>query len=350
MYSRQVTERPDKIIQNGKAIFGSFLGVTSKLDIKGMRAPYAGIPLPSVISNLRIKSRINYIFNLDQYIGIVHFFDFKAFALAEICYWNQKTNKKYVYHNTILPRRRTVPLTTLKGLCASYAGGRFIKIAWNNNHQHFSIDFKVHGDKIRPSSSGLIRSCLNDDFHSDLMFVNPAPTKARCAATWLSTMKLNGQISIKNEDTYNSDGLGLMDLNRSYYKLKDKFEIAYGVGKLRDKNIALHLQTSNIEAADSDRYNCNTLVIDNEQTMLPPVDITHPFGIAKNWIIQDTDGMVDLTFTPASVNTRNFDVIALKNVYTTIYGHYDGVLLDKDGNKIILKNFPGIIYKSKIRL
>lgn len=350
MYSRLVTERPEKIIQNGKAIFGSFSDVTPKLDIKGMRAPYAGIPLPSVISNLRIKSRINYIFNLDQYIGIVHFFDFKAFALAEVCFWNQKTNKKYVYHNTILPRRRTVPLTTTKGLCASYAGRRFIKIAWNTNQNHYTIDFKVHGDKIRPSVNALIHSNTKDDFHSNMMFVTPAPTKARCSATWLSTMKLNGQINITNENSYEAEGLGLMDLNRSYYKMQNNFEIAYGIGKLHDKNLSLHLQTSNIEAADSNKYNSNILIVDNETTMLPPVDITHPFGTSKNWIIQDTESMVDLTFTPSSVNTRNFNIIAMKNIYTTIYGHYDGVLLDKDGNKIILKNFPGIIYKSKIRL
>ena len=58
MYSRQIDEPPLHIIENGKAHFGTFSGVSPKIDIKGMRAPYAGVPLPAFISNLRIKSRL----------------------------------------------------------------------------------------------------------------------------------------------------------------------------------------------------------------------------------------------------------------------------------------------------
>ncbi len=92
------------------------------------------------------------------------------------------------------------------------------------------------------------------------------------------------------------------------------------------------------------------LIVDSEPTALPPVDITHPFGIDKDWIIQDTESMVDLTFTPISLNNRNLDLVAMSTRYSTIYGVYNGILLDKDGNKIFMKNFLGIIYKSRIRL
>ena len=78
--------------------------------------------------------------------------------------------------------------------------------------------------------------------------------------------------------------------------------------------------------------------------------MTHPFGIKKDWIIQDTESMIDLTFTPVSDNHRILNVIAIRTDYNVIYGNYNGVILTKDGEKLVLKNFPGIINKSTLRI
>lgn len=130
MYSRQFTEPPEHLVQNGKAHFGSFNGVSPKTDIRGMRAPYAGVPVPSIISNLRIKSRLEYIFSLKDFIGLSQFYDFKVIGLGEIIFWSKETGKKYVYHTIMPPRRRFVPVLTTRGICACYRKPRFMKISW----------------------------------------------------------------------------------------------------------------------------------------------------------------------------------------------------------------------------
>ena len=90
--------------------------------------------------------------------------------------------------------------------------------------------------------------------------------------------------------------------------------------------------------------------VNGKITAMPPVLITHPFGISKKWIAQDTEGMVDLTFNPISVNSRTLNIVLMRNAYTTIYGTFEGVLVSDDGEKIVLKNCPGIVKKSHIRL
>ena len=60
--------------------------------------------------------------------------------------------------------------------------------------------------------------------------------------------------------------------------------------------------------------------------------------------------MVDLTFTPLSVNSRTLNLIALRTNYYTMYGTFAGVLRNSDGEKIILKNFPGLLHKGMLRL
>lgn len=350
MYTRQLKEPPKQIIQNGKAAFGAYYEVSPSIDIKGMRAPYAGIPLPSFLSNLRIKSRLVYVFSIDKYIGLSQFYDFKVFGLGEITFWHKESGKKYVYHTIMPPRRRFVPKLTTRGICACYRKSRYIKISWGRKHQHHALSYKVKGDSARPSSEGYFYSPMQDDMHRDFMFVNPSPTSSRCNTTWLSTMKLHGHITIKDEQADDSEGLGLMRLSRAYYKMHTNSIQVNGIGTVKDKNLIIYLETSNLDASDNDSYNSNLLVVDGKETTLPSVYITHPFGIHNKWIIQDTENMVDLSFTPVSVSSRILNIIALRADYNNIYGTLDGVLLTAEGEKITLKNFPCVLQKGQLRL
>jgi hypothetical protein len=350
MYSREFREPPEGLVKNGRAQFGSYKGVSPKTDIRGMRAPYAGVPVPSIISNLRIKSRLEYAFSIKDFIGLSQFYDFKVIGLGEIIFWNKESGKKYVYHTIMPPRRRFVPVLTTRGICACYRKSRFIKISWGRQHQHHALTFKVRGDSARPDAEGYVYSPLQDEMHTDSLFVCPSPASSRCSATWFSSMKVKGHVAIKGEPAADSEGLGMMALNRAYYKFHSKSSTAYGIGNVHGNDIIFYLKASNMDAADSDSYNCNVLVVNGKQTALPPVYMTHPFGIDKNWIIQDTESMVDLTFTPISVNSRTLNLIALRTSYYTMYGTFEGVLLTSDGEKIILKNFPGLLHKGMLRL
>ena len=350
MYSRNFLQPPEHLIHNGKAVFGTFDKLSPKIDIRGMRAPYAGIPVPSFLSNLRIKSRLEYAFSLKEYIGLSQFYDFKVLGLGEVIFWNKENGKKYVYHTIMPPRRRFVPVLTTRGICACYRKSRFIKISWGRLHQHHALTFKVKGDNARPNAEAYMYSPLQDEMHTDALFVCPSPASSRCSATWFSSMKISGHVAVNNEKAEDVTGLGMMILNRAYYKFHSKSSTFYGVGNIKGKDIIFYLKTSNMDAADADSYNSNILVINGTKTALPPVYMTHPFGIEKNWIIQDTESMVDLTFTPISVNSRTLNLIALRTNYYTMYGTFEGVLLTSDGEKIILKNFPGMLHKGMIRL
>ena len=350
MYLRKFNQPPENIIKNGKALFGAYEGIPERIDIRGMRAPYAGVPVPSFLSNLRIKSRLNYVFSIEKYFGMAEFFDFKIIGLGKLIFWNKETGKRTVY-NTIMPtRKRFVPNFTKRGICACYKKSRFLKISWGRNHQHHALSFNVKGDKVRPDATGYCYSPLKDDMHRDLLYVNPAPTSARCSATWITTMKIAGSLSANNEKIDDSEGLAFMVMNRTYFKMHSKTTMLCGMGNVKDRNIIFYLKTSNMDAADSDKYNDNTLVIDGEPTALPPVYITHPFGIDKKWIIQDTENMVDLSFTPSSVYSNVLNLIALRTSSNTLSGTLEGALLTKDGEKIILKNFYGIIHRNLLRL
>ena len=215
MYSRKIDECPEKIVSDGKACFGTFKGVSKKFSITGMRTPYAGVPIPAFISRLRIKSKIDFVFSLERFIGFTRFFDLKVFGLGTIVLWDKENGKRYSYHTFMPTRKRFVPRTTNRGICASYRKSRFIKISWGREHQHHALSFKVKGDSVRPNIEGFCYSPMEDFMHNDMMFVNPSPSSSRCVATWFSSMTLNGNLCVStslkdgNVKVDNSFGLGL---------------------------------------------------------------------------------------------------------------------------------------------
>ena len=73
MYSRQMTAPPEKLVHHGKPVFGTFDGIPTSLDIRGVYRPFGVLPLPTFITDLRIRSSLVYIINTDEYIGVVSF-------------------------------------------------------------------------------------------------------------------------------------------------------------------------------------------------------------------------------------------------------------------------------------
>lgn len=350
MYSRQISDIPEKLIEKGKAHFGTFNSIPKRIDIKGLRAPYAGLPIPTFLSKLRIKSRLIFFFKTDKYIGLTEFFDFKIIGIAQFVFWNKESGKKNAYHSFMPPRRRFVPIKTTEGSCTSFNKTRHIRISWGRKHQHLSLRFHLKGDDVRQNTEGFIASPLQDQMHRDFLFVNPSPTSSRCSATWFTCMQTRGVIKVEGEGKDESTGLAVMLLNRAYHKFHSITNTVCGLGNIDNKNITFVLKASTLDAADSNSYNDNILIVNGEETTLPPVYMTHSFGMEKNWIIQDTESMVDLTFRPLSIDKHLFNIITLKDFSFSCYGVFDGVLLTKNNEKIILKNFPGILNNNSMRL
>lgn len=355
MYSRPLVNPPKKIVHNGKIHFGSFSGVSERIDVRGVKAPFAGIPTSRFFSNFRIKSKLTYVFCDEQFAGLIEFFDDKAFGLAEVIVWNRETNQKFAYHTFMGPRRRFVPTNTSEAACTSFSKNRYIKISWSRKHEKLKVSFAVKGDRFRPSMKGKMHSSFSKAGSSETMFVNPAPTTQRCSATWFLPLETLGGMEFSKHIKEISaiperKGLALFCINRTFLKAHSTSEIMFGLYELDSKSICFSFWNTSQDSIDDDSYNNNLLSVDGEVTAMPPVKITHPFGIGKNWIIQDTESMVDLAFTPLSVTDRTVNIIVMRNTNSTIYGTFEGILLTKNGDRIVLKNCPGIVRKNLLRL
>lgn len=355
MYTRLVLPPPPELIQNNKPVFGTFAGAPVSMDIRGVHMPFGVIPLPTFITNFRIKSRLSFTFALGNYIGLVEFYDAKIFGFNEIVFWDISSGKRYAYRHLMGPSRRLIPHELRATVCASRYKKRYIRVSWDRDKNRISLLFNVAGDSARPYANGAFISHFSEEGIGDATFVTPLPTMRRCAASYYMTFPLHGALSITPLDESTKvmddmDGLGLIDMSRSYLLFRSRSEYVTGMGIVKGKKVVFRIQTTSLDAVDAEKYNANALFVDGEMTPLPPVRITHPRGLKGRWNIQDTESMVDLVFTPVSDLARTVSVLILRTRYHIMYGTLEGALLTKEGEKIIIKSMPGIAKHNLLRL
>lgn len=348
-------EMPETFVKNGKPVFGTFKGHPYRLDVRGVKYPYGSIPFPRFITNLRIKSRIYFYFNIGEYIGYIFFMDAKITGFAEVVFWNVSTKKKYSYHSVIGPRKRLIPHNLEVASTACYKKSRYIRISWDRKHDKLSVMLNISGDSLRPSVNGAFLANFSDSCFAENTYVLPAPTSQRCSASYVANMSLKGTLSItpknSNPTTVSFENkLCFFEMNRTYPKFRSYGEFMVAFGTVNGKPISFRLESKFADGVNPERVNGNVMFYDGEETLFPPVVITHPYGINEKWIIQDTENMIDLTFHPISDNLNSISVVALRTVYHSIYGTFEGTVQTAKGEKILFKSLEGITEKYSIRL
>jgi hypothetical protein len=90
------------------------------------------------------------------------------------------------------------------------------------------------------------------------------------------------------------------------------------------------------------KNNESALWLGGALTPLPPVKITHPRGLDSDWVIQDMEGMVDLTFTPKEKVHCVTNFIVAGSEHDSPLGLFNGMLMTSSEEEIPIRNVWGV--------
>jgi hypothetical protein len=341
---------PDFPIVNGIPNFGSFTGSFGHFDIRGMKRPYGDFPIPAIFTNIRIMETMRFLFCDENNIGEIEFFNARYFSFMETTLWNRKTNHRIAYRRVIPARFMRFPQDFTNSITACRSTGRFVKIHSRLQKKVIHVDFDFIGSNARPPCEGRFDMNLAASGVAELSSLIPYLVKRRCLASYQVTAPLQGWLGTGYDDHQirEDSGIGFFDVHKAYYSLRTKISTVVGMGRINGRLVSF--QFGNSVSPDANRFNDNVLFVDGKVWPMPPVKITRPYGLNGDWIIQDTESMVDLVFTPISDSARRLSVLVVRTDYHTVYGCLEGVLLTGEGEKLLLKAIPGIGKKIRLRI
>ena len=350
MYTREITPAPEIPVVSGVPEFGSFLGPFEQFDIRGMPRPFGNLPVPEFITNVRIIGIMRFVFCDSRNIGEIEFFDAGYFSFMETTLWNRKTRHRIAYRRLIPPGIINFPMGLKNNVTACRSLKRYTRIHTRLQRKIIHADFDFVGSVSRPPCEGRFEMDLSAEGAAELSSLLPYRVRRRCQASYQATSVLHGWLGTGFDDHHitRAGGVGFFDVRKAYFSLRTRMSTMIGLGRYEGR--ILSFQLGNSVTREDFQYNDNVLFLDGKVCPLPPVKITRPFGVTGEWIIQDTESMVDLVFTPVSDSSRRMSAFVLRTDYHTVYGTYSGVLLTGDGEKIILKGYPGIGKKVRLRI
>lgn len=348
LYTRQILSRtPVSPVENRNSNFGNFAGRFENFAIKGLYRPYGNLPIPIWITNLTVTTIVRLLFHSPQIIGELSFFSGFSCTIMETVYWNKATKKRNSYRQ-FLPRGFIhMPKRLGYNITACRTKWRYTKLLsrLNKGSMHADIDFV--GSVGRPALEARFDIDFTDSEVAELSSVIPFFVAKRCEASYNFTAPITGWLS----ENYFRDfvfpieeSVCFYDYRKAYCGHTTKRIFMTAFGRQNDKILSFQLNSS--VAPDSYKYNDNLIFYGGEITPLPPVKITMPYGIEKKWNIQDTEGMIDLIFTPFSVLNRQI----LRSSYNIVYGAFDGTILTKSGKRLKLQTYSGIARRANLKI
>ncbi|MDR0386536.1 MAG: DUF2804 domain-containing protein [Treponema sp.] len=349
MYTREIQIPRSSPIENGKPLPGTWTRAFDEVDLLNIQHPFP-FPVPRWARDYRIKEWESFTIQDDHFFLAALLFNFKYFREAWVHVYD-KTSTERMWFKKLLPFSGwRLPKKLSNASIESRSYGFFFRIHDWLDANTIEVDLDIEATRKRPSFTAHLHYSLAKKAVTP-MVVNLLFSE-RCSLYMFKAlgavrgdMVFGGRhISLNPDKT-----TGLFCDCKGFYPFRTHSWWCNGFG-FDGKNRRIGFSIAENQTKETYKNNENALWVDGKLTPLPPVKITMPGGIESDWIIQDLEGMVDLTFSPRESFKDAVNMIVLLAEYDAPLGFYNGMLVTSTGEKIPVHNLWGIGEKFYMRI
>lgn len=266
----------------------------------------------------------------------------KLYRMAQVLLYDKENGKKFVFRKIIPGSGWRFPYNLANSYVDSRSSSFFFRIHSWLDADTIKLDLNIAATRRKPSLT--VHLAYNTASHDVTpMVVSMGVTEQRIMYSYKTLAPIHGDmvfdgrhISLK-QDTCS----GFFCDYKGFYPYRMQITVCSASGfDHENRRFGFHIAEN--QARETNRSNENALWLNGKLTPLPPVVITMPNGPEENWIIQDVEGMVDLTFTPKEQNRSGMGLIFTSVDFNAPLGHYNGMLVTADGEQIQVRNLFGM--------
>ncbi|WP_304225275.1 DUF2804 domain-containing protein [Gracilinema caldarium] len=340
MYQRDISPPRSSPLDKGIPVFGTWTRPFDDVDLLSVKHPFF-IPTMKWIRNLRVKEWQTFHIQNETYFLIAVLTNAKYYRLAQVFLWNKETKESLLFRKSLPFGAWKLPRSLSNSSITSRSYGFYFRIHNWLDADLIELDLDIEPKLKRPSFTAHLEFDFSRLKTTPLVTCLPFAER-RCMYNYKAMVPVRGDlvfggkhVSLSLDKTF-----GFFMDYKGYFPYRMRQTWCTGHGFHNDGR-PFGFSVVESQTRDSFRYNENGLWLAGQLTPLPPVRITMPEGPDSDWVIQDLEGMVDLTFTPKEPIKTGFDFIITRSEYISPFGVYNGMLQTKDGEKINLRNVWG---------
>ncbi|MDR2403460.1 MAG: DUF2804 domain-containing protein [Spirochaetaceae bacterium] len=349
MYKREILEPRITPIENGKPVQGTWTRAFDDVDLLSIQRPFS-VPLPGWMRDCRIKEWESFAVQDDNFHLNAILVNLKYYRVAQVFLY-EKTAKKRMIFKKILPFSGWhLPRGLANASIESRSWRFFFRIHDWLDANTIRVDLNIQATRNRPAFTAHLKYD-SDGKKTTPMVVNLPFSERRCLYAYKTLTPVRGDMVFEGRhislDPAKTTGI-FCDFKGFYpYRMRSFWCTAFGIDA---ENRRIGFSIAENQTKETYKNNESALWINGRLTPLPPVRITIPNGTEADWVIQDMEGMVDLTFTPRESLRSALNLILTRVEYDSPVGFYNGMLVDSEGEEIPVHNLWGIGEKLYLRV
>jgi hypothetical protein len=324
---------PLSLVSEGRFNLGRFNAPPRRLNMLDLSHPYH-YPVPLFVKKARLKEWQAFQFGDERMFFFTALYTAKLMSLVIFYVYDRAEKKRYGFRKLLLGDS----FAFSEDLSAS-------KVAFKTARHRFEAECALGEGRIELEVAAQDRKpeeCFSGHFRFGYGQTSCAPLSVclplglnRAMYSTKVLMPMTGSFSRAGRDySFEAPGaMGVMDDHKGYYPWILRYDWVSGFGlDAKGRRVGFNLTDNQVK--DQVRYNENCLWINNKIYSLPPVKVTRPKGPMGEWIIQDTEGMVDLVFVPSAANDIKFNLGLVAVDYHGPFGAFRGIIKSGSGEKI----------------
>jgi len=349
MYTREILAPRASPIEDGNPIYGTWNHAFEKVDLLEIRKPYS-YPLPRWLRYCRIKEWECFTAQNDSIFLEAIFSNVKLYRMAQVLVYDKENEKKYIFRKIIPGTGWHLPLSLANSSVDSHSSHFFFRIHSWLDADIVILDINIEATRRRQPLTVHLAYNTNNH-HTTPLVVSLGINKRRMMYAYKSFVPVRGDIVLggKHISLKEDDCSGFFYDCKGLFPYYTQMTVCTAMG-FDEENRRFGFHIAENQTRETHKNNENALWVNGQLTPLPPVLITMPNGPEDEWVIQDVEGMVDLTFTPKEQNKNIMEILFTYADLNAPLGYYNGMLVNAEGEKIQIKNLFGIGEKLSLRV
>jgi hypothetical protein len=339
MYTRDVQQPISTPIINGVPVAGTWDKAFEHVDLLTIEKPYS-VALHSAVREARIKEWESWAVENDEMMLLGRIANYKFFRAAKLCFYDKKLNTLCRYSKYVPFGAWKLPESLSNAALESRSFGFLLRVhPWLAANQ-LKIDIDIAATRKRQAFTAHLAFNMNEKkaahMACGMLFSERRPMYAFKTVTPVRGDVVFGDRHYSIEPERSS---GLFHDYKGFFPYRMAQQTVAGLGFVSGRRLGFSVGEN--AARDVYKVNESALWLDGGITYLPPIRITMPDGPDNDWVIQDMEGMVDLVFSPAFPAAESFNALVAAGSYTYPIGKFTGMLMDKTGEKLPVKDIWG---------
>jgi hypothetical protein len=273
----------------------------------------------------------------------------KLYRIVQVLLYDRENGEKFIFKTIIPGTGWQLPRNFANSSVDSHSSGFFFRIHSWLDVDTVRLDLNIEKTRRRPPLT--VHLAYNIDSHVTPIAVSLRYSERRIMSVYKALAPVRGDmvfggkhISLKQDACS-----GFFCDYKGFFPYRMMKTVCNSAGfDAKNRRFGFHIAEN--QTRESNKNNENALWVNGRLTPLPIIRITMPNCPDGVWVIQDVEGMVDLTFTPKEPNRSVMGLLFTHAEFTSPLGHYNGMLVDAEGEQLQVRNLFGMAEKLYFRV